>query len=132
MAEAVQQALVLVLTTEGSLEKAERLAATLLETGLVACVSLCPIISHYRWQGQCHRSEEVQLLLKTHQPCLAGLHHVMMNLHSYDTPEWITLEACTTGAYGQWCGEQLGGANVIPGDGPPGHSGNPGGGALAG
>ena len=132
MAEAAQRALVLVLTTEGSLEKAEQLAASLLETGLVACVSLCPVVSHYRWQGQCHRSEEVQLLLKTKQPCLAALHQVVMELHSYDTPEWITLEACTQGAFAQWCAEQLEGAEVSPDDGPPERSGNPGDGAPAG
>lgn len=37
--EANQADLVLVLTTEVNLEKAELLAATLLEKGLVACVS---------------------------------------------------------------------------------------------
>lgn len=132
MAETAQGALVLVLTTEASLEKAERLAATLLEKGLVVCVSLFPIVSHYRWEGRIQRSEEVQLLLKSHPPRLEALHELVMELHSYDTPEWITLAAETRGAYGRWCAEQLEGAPFIPGDGPPDRSANPGDGAPAG
>ncbi|MFY7695599.1 MAG: divalent cation tolerance protein CutA, partial [Cyanobium sp.] len=50
--EANKDDLVLVLTTEGSPEKAEQLAARLLEEGLVACVSCLPIQSHYLWQGR--------------------------------------------------------------------------------
>lgn len=112
----------LVLTTEASLEKAERLANALLDRGLVACVSLIPILSLYQWQGRATRSEEVQLLLKTHEPCLGELHQTLMALHSYETPEWITLQAQTAGAYGQWCAEQLKADSVMEDDAPPDHS----------
>ncbi|MFI0402997.1 MAG: divalent-cation tolerance protein CutA [Cyanobium sp.] len=107
--EANQADLVLVLTTEGNLEKAEILAATLLEKGLVACVSCMPIVSHFSWQGRTTRSEEVQLLLKTHPDSLERLYQTLLELHSYATPEWITLGAQTRGAYGDWCSEQLAG-----------------------
>lgn len=105
--EADQGSLVVVLTSEASLENAERLAQALLQQKLVACVSLMPCISHYEWQGRPTRSEEVKLLLKTHPSCLEALHQKVMALHSYDTPEWITLSAQSRGAYAQWCAEQL-------------------------
>ena len=124
--------LVLVLTTESSLEKAEQLAATLLEKGLVACVSCLPIRSHYLWQGSYTRSEEVQLLLKTHPASLEKLYQTVLELHSYETPEWITLGAHTRGAYGAWCVEQLAGGAARAGDGPRAPSGNPGDGGPAG
>jgi periplasmic divalent cation tolerance protein len=124
--------LVLVLTTEASLEKAEHLATALLARGLVACVSLVPIVSLYRWEGRDTRAEEVQLLLKTQAPCLPALHAAVMALHSYETPEWITLSAHSRGGYGQWCAEQLAAASLRAGDGPPAPPGSPGDGDPAG
>ena len=76
----------LVLTTEADRERAEALALALLERGLVACVSLHPVLSLYRWQGGLERSEEVQLLLKTRPEKLAELRRVLGERHSYDTP----------------------------------------------
>lgn len=99
------EALVLVLTTEANLERAEGLAEALLARGLVACVSLAPVISRYRWQGRATRSEEAQLLLKTHRPCLEALYQAVMELHSYDTPEWIHWPAEASAAYGAWVAE---------------------------
>ena len=109
----------LVLTTEASQEKANSLAEALLDRGLVACVALMPILSRYRWQGKDTRSEEVQLLMKTQPHCLEALYQAVMALHSYDTPEWITLQAQTRGDYGQWCADQLRGARVRADGEPP-------------
>lgn len=117
--ETKAEELVLVLTTEGSLEKAEKLASVLLEQGLVACVSLVPIVSHYLWEGRTMRSQEVQLLLKTNPASLETLYGTVMGHHSYDTPEWISLRAQTRGAYGEWCTEQLARGGFKAGDGPP-------------
>ena len=113
------QGLVLALTTEASLDLAEKLATALLERRLVACVSLLPIVSHYRWEGSHTRAEEVQLLLKTQASCLPTLYDTVMALHSYDTPEWITLTAQTRGAYGLWCAEQLLAPPLRAGGAPP-------------
>ena len=55
--------LMLVLTTEG-IARAIALAEALLERRLVACVSLQPLQSLYRWNGELQRETEVQLLLK--------------------------------------------------------------------
>lgn len=127
-----QSALVLALTTEASLERAEKLATALLERGLVACVSLLPIVSHYRWEGQLTRGEEVQLLLKTQPPRLEALYAAVMALHSYETPEWITLSAHTRGGYGLWCAEQLLGPTLRADGEPPAPPTSPGAGDPAG
>jgi periplasmic divalent cation tolerance protein len=117
----------LVLTSEASQEQAEALAAALLELRLVVCVSLYPVHSHYRWRGRLERSEEVQLLLKTTPELLLPLHSALLELHSYDTPEWIHWPAATSGAYGLWCEAEL-----SPGVRPPDGSGTPGDGDPAG
>lgn len=124
--------LVLALTTEASLEQAETLATALLARGLVACVSLMPIVSHYRWQGRLIRDEEVQLLLKTRAPRLEALHAAVLALHSYDTPEWITLTGRTRGGYARWCAAQLEEPTLRAGDAPPAPPGSPGAGDPAG
>ncbi len=103
------QPLTLVLTTEADRDRAERLAVALLERRLAACVSLLPVRSHYRWQGRLEADEEVQLLIKTDPDRLEALHAAVLELHSYDTPEWIHWQASSTGGYAEWCAEQLGG-----------------------
>ena len=63
--------LVLALTTEANVESAKQLAEALLERHLVACVSVHPVQSFYRWEGALQASHEVQLLMKTSaQHCL--------------------------------------------------------------
>ena len=115
----------LVLTTEADADQAERLAEALLERRLVACVSLTPIRSHFHWKGEVIRDNEVQLLLKTSTACLKQLRHVVMQLHSYDTPEWISWPVETSPAYGSWALDAVSSdvlppaASATPENGPP-------------
>ena len=54
------------LTTLASRAEGERLAATLVEERLAACVNvIAPVTSIYRWGGKVERDEEVLLLMKT-------------------------------------------------------------------
>ena len=94
--------LVVALTTEGDQGRAEALAEALLERRLVACISLQPQRSMYRWNGRLEQGSEVQLLLKTSPCCLDVLRQTVMELHSYDTPEWISWPVDAAPAYGQW------------------------------
>ena len=117
--------LVVVLTTEADQARAQALAEALLERRLVACVSLQPILSLYRWKGELQRDAEVQLLLKTSADQLGRLREAVMELHSYDTPEWLTWPVEASGAYGAWTLAQLSSDGLrpaparTPGDEPP-------------
>jgi periplasmic divalent cation tolerance protein len=95
----------LCLTTEADAERAEALAQALVERGLAACVALSPVRSLYRWRGALERSQEVQLLIKTHPSRLAELEAAVHELHSYDTPEWIHWPAQASAGYGAWLAE---------------------------
>ena len=92
----------LVLTTEASAAQAEALAEAVLDARLAACVALKPVHSLYRWQGQLERSDEVQLMIKTHPRCLEALEGFVRQRHSYDTPQWLHWPADASPAYAAW------------------------------
>ena len=100
-------ALVLALTTEANAERAEQLAEALLERRLVACVSIHAVQSHYRWKGRLQCSHEAQLLMKTYAEHLDALRGAVLELHSYDTPEWLCWPVTASPAYGAWALAEL-------------------------
>jgi len=93
---------VLVLTTEADAARAEDLARQLLQEGLAGCISLRPVLSLYPWQAELQRSEEVQLLIKTPPDRVARLRERMLQLHSYDLPQWLQWEAEASPAFAAW------------------------------
>ncbi len=114
--------LMLVLTTEADQARAQTLAEALLERRLVACVSLQPLQSLYRWKGELQREAEVQLLLKTSADQLGRLWETLLELHSYDTPEWLSWPAEASSGYGTWALAQLSSDGLLPGpEGTPGN-----------
>lgn len=71
---------------------ADRIAATLVDEGLAACVNLVPgLTSIYRWQGEIQRDAEVLLLIKTCEARLPELTHRVRELHPYELPELIAV-----------------------------------------
>ena len=83
---------VVVLSTAGSREEAERIATALVEERLAACVNLvAPLTSIYRWRGAVERAEEVLLVIKTRRRSVPALVRRIGALHSYDVPEVIAL-----------------------------------------
>ena len=81
------------LTTLASREDGERLAATLVEERLAACVNVVgPVTSIYRWGGKVERGEEVLLFMKTTAAGVEPLKVRVLDLHPYDTPEFLAFE----------------------------------------
>ncbi|MDP9075679.1 MAG: divalent-cation tolerance protein CutA [Actinomycetota bacterium] len=79
------------MTATGSEHEAEAIADALVNAGLAACVQRSPIVSHYRWQGQATRSEEILLLIKTTAERVPEVMASINSHHSYDTPEILEL-----------------------------------------
>lgn len=70
----------------------QRLARTLVEEGLAACVNLVPgLLSYYRWQGKLCRDPELLLIAKTRRAKLTRLQRRVRELHPYSLPEIIAL-----------------------------------------
>ncbi len=82
----------IVLTTSGNKEEAEKIAKTLVERQLAACVNIVgPITSIYRWKGKIETSDEFMLLIKTTEDAFEPLKSAIRELHSYELPEVIEL-----------------------------------------
>ncbi|HEY8156412.1 MAG TPA: divalent-cation tolerance protein CutA [Myxococcota bacterium] len=83
-----------VLTTVPDAEVGARLARTLVEEGLAACVNLVPgVRSIYRWQGRLEDAREVLLLVKTRADRCRALAARIQALHPYELPEVLELAA---------------------------------------
>jgi len=83
---------VVVLSTVGTPEDAERIARALVERGLAACVNVVPgVTSFYRWKGKLEKDEERLLVIKTRAERLPALQEALVSLHPYEVPEAIAL-----------------------------------------
>lgn len=82
----------LILVTAGSEDEAEKIARTLVEERLAACVNIInPIRSIYRWEGKVQDDREWLLVIKTQQGHFAAIEERVKTLHSYQVPEVIAL-----------------------------------------
>ena len=72
-------------------EHAEEIARTLVERQAAACVTLSPVKSVYRWEGQVCVDEEVTLTAKVSESCVTRCVQVIESLHPYDLPEILVL-----------------------------------------
>lgn len=101
---------VLVLTTVPDLERGEAIARALVEERLAACVSIGgPMISIYRWEGAVERATEHQLVIKTVRDLIPVVHRRVTELHPYQLPELLVVEAGGGADYLAWITAQTGG-----------------------
>lgn len=94
----------LVLTNLPDREAAEKLAASLIEARVAACVNiLAPCRSVYRWQGEVERAEEHPMLIKTTAARYPALELAIRAGHPYELPEIIAVPlAAGFPAYLDW------------------------------
>jgi periplasmic divalent cation tolerance protein len=83
---------IVVLVTCGSEEEAVKVAHSLVEERLAACVNLIsPVRSIYRWEGKIWDEKEWILIIKTQKERYEELENKVKSLHSYSVPEIIGL-----------------------------------------
>ena len=98
-----------VITTTAKKEDAEKIAASLVEKRLAACVQIVgPVHSTYRWEGKVEQAEEWQCLIKSRQDLFGALEQAIKAIHPYEVPEIIalTITAGST-AYLQWLRDEV-------------------------
>ncbi|ABP95896.1 MULTISPECIES: divalent-cation tolerance protein CutA [Metallosphaera] len=84
---------VLVISTLPGMEEGKRIARTLVEEKLAACVNLVPgLVSIYRWEGKVTEDSEVLALIKTNSDRLDELMNRLKELHPYKVPEILALD----------------------------------------
>jgi len=83
---------IVVFVTCGSEKEALKIAHSLVEERLAACVNLVsPVRSIYRWEGKIWDEKEWILIIKTQKERFEELEKKVKSLHSYSVPEIIGL-----------------------------------------
>jgi len=99
-----------VVTTVERKEDAERIARTLVEARLAACVQVVgPITSTYRWKGAVETAQEWQCVAKSRRDVYAQLEEAIRGVHPYEVPEILAVPiAAGSGDYLAWLDGEIG------------------------
>jgi periplasmic divalent cation tolerance protein len=83
----------LVVVSCGSLAEARKIARSVVQSRLAACVNVisAPVESVYRWKGNVESAKEFLLLIKTTSRRLKALEAEVSRIHSYEVPEFLVL-----------------------------------------
>jgi periplasmic divalent cation tolerance protein len=97
-----------VLVTASSQEEAKKIAITLIENKLAACVNVTEVNSFYSWEDKINADREWQLIIKTDLSKFESLAAKIQELHSYQVPEIIALPIIGGSKnYLNWIQEQI-------------------------
>jgi periplasmic divalent cation tolerance protein len=98
----------LVLSTAGSKEEAQKIARTLVERLLAACVNIVAVESIYRWEGEVEQAQEWLLVIKTTDEAFERVRAAITDSHSYEVPECISIPVEDGSAeYLQWISDSV-------------------------
>jgi len=99
-------------TTVPDEDVADRLARTLVEERLAACVSRVPgVVSTFLWNDEVEVCGELMLLIKTTRTRFDALRARLVELHPYEVPELIALDIAQGHApYLTWLAASVGDA----------------------
>ena len=98
-----------VLTTTPDKETAEKIAKTLVENKLAACVQIYgPVTSVYRWKDKIEQEVEWQCQIKTCDKLTDKIENLIKDAHPYDVPEIIVTEIVSgSNEYLNWIKEMV-------------------------
>lgn len=83
---------VVIYSTIDDIKKARKIANTLVEEKLVACVNIIPKIeSIYRWKGKIESSNECVIIAKTVDKNVKKVITKIKDMHPYELPDIIIL-----------------------------------------
>ena len=95
--------MILILTTLSASADAITFARTLVNEQLAACVNvLPPMTSLYRWKGEIEEDREQQIVIKTTEDRVIAIEARFRELHPYELPEFIILDAKASAPYLAW------------------------------
>lgn len=80
-----------VITTIDSKEEADKLANEILKQKLGACCQISTVDSSYWWKGNIETAKEYKISIKTIESRYVELENLIFNLHSYETPQIISV-----------------------------------------
>ena len=102
MVPELKHSLYVVLTTEVDKKNAYKIANLLLKDKLIPCVTFKNVESHFWWEGEIHKSEEVQLIIKCKEENIKKVSKKINKYHSYEVPEIIYFPVSAEKNYHHW------------------------------
>jgi len=104
----------LVITNLPDRDHAQRMAHSLIENHLAACVTILPECnSVYRWQEKIESANEFSLLIKTTRSAYPRLEEFIHSQHPYELPEIIAVSVVAgLPAYLQWVEQEISSIHV--------------------
>jgi periplasmic divalent cation tolerance protein len=97
----------IVMTTFEDEQQAKPVIDEILRCRLAACVQEMRIKSHYTWKDELFHEDEVLVLIKTRKELYPELEKKILEIHPYETPEILLVEAEKgSAAYLAWIDEQ--------------------------
>jgi len=79
-------------STIDDIQDARRIATTLIEEQLVACVNIIPDVeSIYKWKGKIENADEIVMIAKTTDQNVKKTIERLKDLHPYDVPDIIVI-----------------------------------------
>ena len=100
---------IMVITTTDQKDVAHRIAKTLVEERLAACIQIISQMeSYYWWEGKVENASEFLIFIKTSRELYSKLEERIKELHNYTVPEIVALPI-TNGfnKYLQWIDENV-------------------------
>lgn len=98
-----------VVTTVENKEDADKIARSLVERRLAACVQILgPVTSYFHWQGKLDTAAEFLCLIKSREDLFAELEKEITGLHPYEVPEILAMPISRGGKdYMNWMAAEL-------------------------
>ncbi len=82
----------IILITADSVDEGERIAGSLVDNHLAACVNVVPSIkSFFLWDGKSDQQSEVLLIAKSRKSLISQIIDHVKKIHSYSVPEIIAI-----------------------------------------
>jgi periplasmic divalent cation tolerance protein len=103
------QEYLVILNTCPDKESATKVANSLIERQLAACVNILPgLTSVYPWKGQIETGEEVLLIIKSTRSAYEAVETAIRETHPYELPEVVAVPIVAgLQAYLSWIGESV-------------------------
>lgn len=81
-----------IITSVSKREDAEKIAQTLLDKKLAACVQIIgPIQSQYWWKGKIEKAKEFLILIKSRRDLYEKIEDTLKKIHPYTVPEILAV-----------------------------------------
>ena len=96
--------MIIIKTSSDNQANLEEISKTLLSKRLAGCINLIPdCLSYFNWKGKFNKNKESLLLIKTTKNNEKDIYNIIEKMHTYQTPEIITLSVNNVvSTYSKW------------------------------